>query len=359
MKKWLNTLFWDQENTYKRLAPENQAEVNEYNEKMISVIIFIGGLLMLPSLFAVPFSDTKIAAVPLYLTGIVASFGLFILFRFCIIKKYTKIGIYIYFSGVFLFAIYLSVIHTPNMRATILLGIFSIIPLCIIDRPAHMNAFMAVWFVIHTVLAFQLKPQYALDDAINSLSFAILGSYLGNIMTRVRLESYEAHRQLTIEKETDVLTGLLNRRKLLETLVALETTNIEKPSGIIMIDTDHFKDFNDKYGHMAGDGRLSKLGDMLLNFTQKFRINFYRYGGDEFVGVAYGYDQRELMSLAESLRLAVQDKIMYEQYMTVSIGVAYSGDQEVSSYKNIIEKADKALYVAKHLGRNRVHIDQN
>lgn len=247
------------------------------------------------------------------------------------------------------------------MRATILLGAFCIMPLGFIDRPARMNLFVAFWFMIHTILAFYLKPQYALDDTVNSLCFAILGCFIGNIMVQVRLESYEARRLLTIEKETDVLTGLFNRRKLFETLMALETTDSEKPTGIMMIDIDYFKEYNDNYGHTAGDRCLSNLGEVLIKFTQNFRMHIYRYGGEEFVAMVYGYDKKELLSIAESIRIAVQsidgNRDLYNT--TVSIGVAYCGEEQVRNYENVIDRADKAAYAAKRAGRNTVCMEQN
>ncbi|WP_082174743.1 GGDEF domain-containing protein [Flexilinea flocculi] len=269
-------------------------------------------------------------------------------------KKYTLIGFYAAFSVFFLLAIFLSVIHTPDMRATILLGVFCIMPFGFIDYPHRMNRFVAFWFVVHTILAFYFKPKYALDDTINCLCFAILGCFLGNIMVWVRLESYEARRLLTIEKETDVLTGLSNRRKLFEILANLETANIEKPSGIMMIDIDHFKEFNDNYGHTAGDRYLNSFGKVLNAYTQNFRLHFYRYGGEEFVALAYGFDENKLLSIAENLRIAIQNMEMDGYRKTVSIGVAYCGNQPVQNYEKIIDQADNAVYAAKHSGRNTV-----
>jgi len=309
--------------------------------------------MMLPVL-AAPFSATKQHAVPAYLLAAALFFSLFVIFKFPLMKKYTLAGLYLCFSVFFAFAIYLSVVHTPNMRATILLGAFCITPLGFIDRPGRINLFVAFWFVVHTIFAFQLKPQYALDDTINSLCFAILGCFIGNLMIWGRLEGYEAQRLLTIEKETDVLTGLLNRRKLFETLAALETTSSEKPSGIVMIDIDHFKDFNDKYGHAAGDQCLSRLGEVFAKFSQSFRLDFYRYGGEEFVAMAYGYSKKELLSIVESLRISVQNTDIAGFRTTISIGVAYCGDQLVRNYEKIIDRADKAAYAAKHAGRNKV-----
>ncbi|MDD4009824.1 MAG: diguanylate cyclase [Fermentimonas sp.] len=359
MRKQLN-LLQNKEKNYNRLASNNRNEISGYNEKILSTLTLIGGFLVTLPLLSAPFSNTKPDAIPIYLLTFVLFISLFFVFRFSFMKKYSLVGLYICFSVLFLFAIYLSVIHTPNMRATILLGAFCIMPLGFIDRPARMNLFVAFWFVLHTVLTFYLKPQYALDDIINSLCFAILGCFIGNIMVWVRLESYEAHRLLTIEKETDVLTGLFNRRKLFETLADLETPSAEKPTGVMMIDIDHFKDFNDNHGHAEGDRVLRCLGEAAIRFAQNFRISFYRYGGEEFVAMAYGYDKKELLSIAESLRISVQSTNIdaHRTSVSVSVGVAYCGKEQVRNYENVIDRADKALYTAKRTGRNKVCMEQ-
>jgi diguanylate cyclase (GGDEF)-like protein len=345
----------NKEKNYKQLAYVNRKAVNEYNEKTLSTLLLLGWILVLFPLASVPFSNTKADAVPAYLLSFSIFFALFLLFKIPVIKKYTYIGLYASFSVLFLLGIYLSVIHSPDMRATILLGGFIIMPLSFIDRSHRSILFLAFWLVVHTVLAFYLKPQYALDDTLNCLCSAVLGCYLGKTLMQVRLEGYEAQRLLTIEKETDVLTGLLNRRKLFETLATLETTGAEKPSGMLMIDIDYFKDFNDNYGHASGDKYLNCFGETLTKFTQNFRLDFYRYGGEEFVGMAYGYDEEELLTIAESLRIAVQDTGIDGHHTTVSIGVAYCGDEHVRNYEKIIDRADKAAYAAKHAGRNKCY----
>ncbi len=357
MKKWFK-LLRKQEKTYKRLVSVNCKVISEYNEKILSALTLIGGLLMMLPLLAVPFSNTKADAITAYLLAATLCFTLFFVFKLSFMKKYALVGLYIFFSGLFSLAVFLSVVHTPNMRATILLGAFCITPLGFIDRPARINLFIAFWIALHTILAFYLKPQYALDDTINCLCFAILGCLIGNKMVWIRLEGYELQRLSIIEKETDVLTGLFNRRKLFETLAALETPDAEKPSGILMIDIDHFKDFNDSYGHAAGDKCLRHLGEVLTKFTQNFRLHFYRYGGEEFVAMAYGYDEKELFFIAESLRIAVQNTDMGGHRTTISIGVAYCGEEQVQNYENIIDRADKAVYAAKSAGRNKVFMEQ-
>ncbi len=151
----------------------------------------------------------------------------------------------------------------------------------------------------------------------------------------------------------------MNRRKLFETLADLEATGTKKPSGVLMIDIDHFKVFNDNHGHAAGDKLLNHFGEVLKKFAQNFRLHFYRYGGEEFVAMAYGYDDKELLSIAEGLRISVQNTDIDGNFTTVSIGVAYCGNEQVRNYENIIDRADKAAYAAKRAGRNKVCMEQN
>ncbi|NLN83959.1 MAG: GGDEF domain-containing protein [Firmicutes bacterium] len=339
---------------YQRLAKDNQEAIDDYNQKTLATLLPIGWALTLLPLAAVPFSNTKINAVPAYLATFFAYFGLFFLYKLPSMKKYTLLGLHLIFSVFFLFGTYLSVIHSPHMRATILLGGFILMPISFIDNPRRTKFVLAFWLIFTGIMAFHFKPQYALDDAINSISAAVLGYFVGKMMVHVRLESFEARRQLIIEKETDVLTGLFNRRKLFETLIDLEAGRAEKPTGIMMIDIDFFKGFNDSYGHLAGDRHLSNLGETLGKYSQNFKLKFFRYGGEEFLGLAYGYDAKELYSIAEGLRISMQNTKTDGHSTTVSIGAAHCGDEQVRNYENIIDRADKAAYAAKDAGRNKV-----
>ncbi len=348
-----NILF-SKENTIEKLMSNNRKGNEDFNETMLSTLLLMGWVLILLPLLAVPFSNTKEGVIPAYLLAFAAFLALFLLYKVPSMKKYTLVGLYLGFSVLFLLGIYLSVIHSPNMRATVLLGGFILMPLSFIDRLHRKILFLALWLGVHTLLAYYLKPLLVLDDTINCLMAAILGCFLGNTLMRVRLESLEARRLLIIEKGTDELTGLPNRRKLYETLTMLEGSDVEKPTGIMMLDIDHFKDFNDQYGHVPGDRYLRFFAEVLTNFTKVFRWHFYRFGGEEFVAIAYGYDKDELYSIAESLRVAVQRADMEGYSTTVSIGVAYCGEEQVANYEKVIERADNAAYTAKRSGRNIV-----
>lgn len=207
--------IWIKDRRFNELADVNQNSISEYNEKMLSSITLIGGILILLPILATPFSHTKLDIIPVYLMLSGLSFAMFFLFKLQFFKKYVLLGLYFYFSGFFLFAIYLSVIHTPHMRATILLGAFCIIPLGFIDRPSRMNLFVFFWFVIHTILAFYLKPLYALDDTINALCFTILGFRALNIR--------QAHERPEAMEEASVMMVGLKKERILQGLEVLET----------------------------------------------------------------------------------------------------------------------------------------
>jgi len=157
----------------------------------------------------------------------------------------------------------------------------------------------------------------------------------------------------------DQLTGVSNRRHFDETL-DLEIERVkryERPLSLIMIDIDHFKKFNDTYGHQKGDEVLSILGSLLL---KSCRINdtVARYGGEEFAIILPETDLNDSEILAENLRKMVQTKASKKAKVeiTISLGVA-EFDSVNSSTEKLIEAADNALYRAKKSGRNRVMID--
>jgi diguanylate cyclase (GGDEF)-like protein len=157
---------------------------------------------------------------------------------------------------------------------------------------------------------------------------------------------------------TDSLTGLYNRMYLTEKLTEQMTyaRDCRSEFSIIMIDVDHFKAYNDTYGHVAGDKVLIKLGTIL-----KLRVRSpgfsARYGGEEFFALLPDTDEEHAVKVAESIRLAMADEPFCDAPLkarpTVSIGVAAFEDRDATP-EAIIAAADCALYQAKRKGRNRV-----
>ena len=157
---------------------------------------------------------------------------------------------------------------------------------------------------------------------------------------------------------TDSLTGLYNRKHLTEKLVEHLASAREGQSvfSILMIDVDHFKSYNDTYGHVAGDEALSRLGSLLTAHVLSPSL-IARYGGEEFFVLLPDTDANEAGKVAEGVRQAVAAEnfgdATREVNLTLSIGVAAFEDRDTTP-ESIVAAADKALYRAKRNGRNRV-----
>lgn len=157
----------------------------------------------------------------------------------------------------------------------------------------------------------------------------------------------------------DPLTGLFNRRYLDETLPR-ELSRCQRngePLVVAMLDLDHFKHFNDAYGHEAGDIVLRTVGDLLSSALRAGDLPC-RYGGEELTLILHGSTLEDAQLRLNSLRQAVQQtRILYRgeelPAITVSIGVAEAGPEDTSSTA-LLGRADVALYQAKAQGRNRV-----
>ncbi len=170
----------------------------------------------------------------------------------------------------------------------------------------------------------------------------------------------EDNERLTRLSETDGLTGLSNRRRLdteLPRMVA-EASRRREPVAVAMIDVDHFKLYNDRYGHQAGDECLRKIGKLLHDSARESDL-VARYGGEEFALVLPRADLEAAMQVAERTRAKAQAQgILHagssHQVVTLSIGVASMLPASGDDAAKLVQMADQALYHSKGKGRNRV-----
>ncbi len=153
----------------------------------------------------------------------------------------------------------------------------------------------------------------------------------------------------------DALTAIANRRSVLETLDrAHEKASPMEPISIVLFDVDKFKVFNDTFGHPAGDALLRRAGEVLRETCGK-KHTPGRYGGEEFVIVLEDTSIDEALEFAEKLRVHFAARTLdLNGGVTASFGVATVDDPEHLSVAELIQSADRALYAAKHQGRNRV-----
>jgi diguanylate cyclase (GGDEF)-like protein len=171
----------------------------------------------------------------------------------------------------------------------------------------------------------------------------------------------EVNGRLALLSITDPLTGLANRRRFAETLEAewARALRMHGALALVLIDVDHFKLFNDRYGHVAGDACLRRVAGALGQGVRAGSDLVARYGGEEFAVILPGIDTRMAQAMAERLRAAVA--ALAEPHagaatgiVTVSAGVAAVLPSPRTSAEQLIRAADAALYRAKGAGRNQV-----
>jgi diguanylate cyclase (GGDEF)-like protein len=175
--------------------------------------------------------------------------------------------------------------------------------------------------------------------------------------TRQRMEQVEEISQrLSQEALTDPLTKIWNKRAFTDKLLGLLVPENRAPSCLIVFDIDKFKGINDNYGHQAGDRALKAIAQQAAASLRQNDVLF-RYAGDEFVIVLENTTMPDALAVAERVRQAAESiRFTYggssELRITVSLGVAQS--RQADTPESLFERADKALYMAKGQGRNRV-----
>jgi len=187
--------------------------------------------------------------------------------------------------------------------------------------------------------------------------FAIIFGIFGNIRQEKNRVINHLLQQLKKEAHCDILTGLTNRRRLVE-IYNIEHERMireNRPLSIVLFDIDHFKSVNDKYGHQAGDEILKNISHLLQKNCRSYDV-VSRWGGEEFLVLLPGSNTDVAHEFAERTRKNIEQ---YQHRINnntincrVSGGVTYCNSEE--TLEAAITRADQALYQAKNEGRNRI-----
>jgi diguanylate cyclase (GGDEF)-like protein len=187
-----------------------------------------------------------------------------------------------------------------------------------------------------------------------------LGVLCWTVLLRIRLT--QQTELLRHQATHDGLTGIWNRKAVLDLMRREVDTaaRANKRIGVMMLDADHFKRVNDTHGHLAGDAVLKELAKRIQLTVRSYDLTG-RYGGEEFLIVLPGCTADEVQQCAERVRSVIADHPIsaegLELAVTVSVGTAVL-DPMVNTQRDALAAADKALYQAKHAGRNRVVFGQ-
>ena len=226
--------------------------------------------------------------------------------------------------------------------------------------PAHLLCYLCVPLIAQGetlgVFHIRLKPPTEADADAPVVDKEQLALTVAEDMA-LALANLRLRETLRIQAIRDPLTGLFNRRYMEETMER-ELNRVKRhqaPLGVVMMDLDHFKQYNDTFGHNAGDELLMALGNLIKSQIREEDIAC-RYGGEEFLLIMPGASLTITLERAEILRQAVKE--MHRHYqglkpMTLSLGVAVYPDHGDTGLE-IIRAADAALYQAKRAGRDQV-----
>jgi diguanylate cyclase (GGDEF)-like protein len=219
---------------------------------------------------------------------------------------------------------------------------------------------VTVWLGNFFVLYYSFREPASLETVRQALLGTALFLVAGLLLGRVQRRQRDARRELAASTLTDRLTGLYNYGTFVDYLHN-EVTKVDRYGGelsLLMLDLDHFKQFNDRHGHEAGNELLRRIGGAVGSLVRDADVAA-RYGGEEFAVLIRG-DESHGYELAERLRRAVETVAVSvrggeQASTTISAGVAAypAGARDEAG---LIEAADAALYESKRRGRNRATI---
>lgn len=221
----------------------------------------------------------------------------------------------------------------------------------------------AVALLLWAGVRYSLRLQVELAEQVRLRGVIAAANEALEAKVRQRTAELEvANQRLEALSATDGLTGLANRRRF-DAVWEAEWQRALRQGlslGVIMLDIDHFKAYNDNHGHQAGDECLKRIAQVLQAAVRRAGELPARYGGEEFVVIVPGVEPEEALAAAERIRQAIQDEAMphaaspVAEVVTASLGVAVGVPHAAQARRSLLERADAALYQAKHAGRNRV-----
>lgn len=311
------------------------------------LMTFVFAMLFLGSLSVDIMAKNKL----FYLLMFVYSAAVTCLFLFVFRKDslVAQLVIYLSISMLFLFGAMITQ-NQPDTPATTFIVMLLITPMFMIDKPYFIAIELGAASAVFLVWMRGVKPfNIWLVDEANVITYAFVGIFLHVIANSIRIKEFVLSREIRIQKDTDDLTGLMNKGAVTREINDFLADESKTKGLMFLLDIDRFKSINDTYGHDVGDRVIREFGAVLRDiFTHGEIVG--RFGGDEFIVFIKDADDtltaenaahRIIDDAAERIRLPNR-----EWRFRVSIGIAaYHGAE--TNYSEVFKKADIAMYRAK------------
>ena len=260
---------------------------------------------------------------------------------------------------------------TGNLEALMLLPLLVIGPFFVHGlryRAALFTVGITILAFLALAIAFGLQPLLYIRACLLMIMVGFACGIVALHLERTSRRSFLESHLIADLAQRDALTGLNNRRVFDEHLENLwqRASSEQRVLTIMLIDVDHFKAYNDRYGHQAGDHALQRVAATLQTLVTRPQDVLARYGGEEFAAVCYDLEGFDAQELAEKMRRAVGTLALDNlgdaaaSTITISVGAAVVEPSQERRSRGGVQLADQALYRAKVKGRNRVELlDQN
>ena len=293
---------------------------------------------------------------------------IFIIVLFTIVRKNKGLSTLFFmlfnvFSYIYIFIV--SFVFIKDSITPWLYVLICLLPPLLFTYPYVHHLSNAIVGITNIVLCWLFKDQtIATRETIMTILTCISSDLVSFVLIYQKITALKLKNRIEDESNTDALTGLPNKR-LINLLI---DENIkggrdkELISGVIMLDIDDFKAYNDAYGHIQGDYALEQIGNELNFLVKKYNIFIARYGGEEFVAFINSINISKINEIAKDIKDSIYNlKISFknspnskEPFITVSVGVALAeaGDDPL----DVINSADIALYKSKNAGKDQITI---
>ena len=346
---------WELEN---KTLTANKEQITKQNNLNLQVILLaamgIFSLVFLYSIYTPTDSGYGQLSMAYLLIDLLAGF-IYILMKI-FPKTNSLYSIYSVYTISIVYCAIVSGILSPNYVSVTILAILFQIPILFLDKSWRLNLFMILGSLSYLMMIIPFKDSALfIDEVVNTIVFSTISIIIGSFVRQAKIENFIIKEELDVFAHYDGLTGVYNRRKLFEDLYKHEK---EKIVGIAMVDVDYFKRYNDTYGHQKGDECLKAITRIFLNYQVQYNMGAYRYGGEEFIILFRGITKQQISNIAYEILKEIENMNWEHstskfEKVTASIGISFVEDDN-EGYEAVISKADKAMYVSKTKGRNRV-----
>ena len=335
----------------------------EVRRKIITIYLFSS----IGFLFLFGFGISSLINSNMLIASIILTASAIILINFLILIKTSNYSRASTGASLTIFSFSLFLTITGGVENTGPLWTYSTMPLILFMEGHIKGLIILLIYLVATVLFMYIPSElHAYEFYSNTFKTRFIASYTALLMVSWVYE-YTAHQtykrwrtlssQFAEQARTDVLTGISNRRDIVEKLEYenLRAARRDEQYTILLIDIDHFKSINDKYGHDAGDITLIEVANAIKN-TLFERDLIGRWGGEEFLVILPDTNNENALMAAEKIRTSVNETLINygDEQILVSISIGLTTSDASYSTANLIKNADNCLYQAKSSGRNCV-----